>query len=259
MFLKSLNPSIKAGTITIIMILLALVFDPITPLLIYIWTVGFTILFGQVTIKKWLLYFSPFLILAFGFFWTTIAFAKEAENNSDIVPIFWLEVPTETFLLAISLSLRVLCFSALSLLFIFTTKPTDFILSLMQQCKLPSKLAYGILAGFRFLPMLKEELFIIRSAHRIRGVNRAKSLKNYIENIKRYSIPLLASAIRKAERTAIAMESKGFTGEKDRTFYRTIRVTGYDWLFVILMMIWLLCCSFISWRLGFFQFYNGEL
>ncbi|MET3696205.1 energy-coupling factor transport system permease protein [Bacillus oleivorans] len=258
MFLKSLNPSLKAGTITFVIMMLAFVFDPITPLLLLIWTMGITILFGQVSLKKWLFYFSPFLILAFGFFWTTIVFSKESASTGT-VPIFWLEVPIDTFIIAISLSLRVLCFSALSLLFIFTTKPTDFILSLMQQCKLPPKLAYGILAGFRFLPMLKEELFIIRSAHRVRGVNRAKSLKHYAENVKRYSIPLLASSIRKAERTAIAMESKGFTGEKGRTFYRTMRITRNDWLFVFIMIAYLIGCSLISWKLGFFQFYKGQL
>lgn len=159
----------------------------------------------------------------------------------------------------ISLSLRVLCFSTLSLLFIFTTEPTKFILSLMQQCKLPPKLAYGILAGFRFLPTFKDELFIIRSAHQIRGVSRAKTIKDHFAQMRRYAIPLLASAIRKAERTAIAMESKGFTGNKNRSFYKTMVVSKTDWVFVLLMVVAFFCFSYISWKWGYFQFYNGEL
>lgn len=249
----------KAITITLVILLLALVFDPVTPSLYLLSTIAITFLLGAVSFRKWILYFLPFLIIAFGFFWTTVVFAKNPGSSSEVIRFLWLEVPRETMFTAISLSLRVLCFSTLSLLFIFTTEPTKFILSLMQQLKLPQKLAYGILAGFRFLPLLKEELFIIRSAHRIRGVNRAKTIKDYFGQMKRYSIPLLASAIRKAERTAIAMESKGFTGEKDRTFYKKMRVTKNDWLFLILMVTLFFVISFLSWKLGFFQFYQGEL
>ncbi|WP_442852713.1 CbiQ family ECF transporter T component [Bacillus sp. J33] len=39
-----------------------------------------------------------------------------------------------------------------------------------------------------------------------------------ISELKRYAVPLLAGAIRKAERTAMAMESKGFTGKKIESF-----------------------------------------
>src|SRR5699024_10341868 len=110
-------------------------------------------------------------------------------------------------------------FFAMSLLFIFTTDTTKFVMSLIHQCKLPPKFAYGFIAGYRFLPMFKEELQILKKAHQIRGIGRMKGIKGRLTQIQRYAIPLLANGIRKAERVAISMGSKGFTGDTNRTYY----------------------------------------
>ena len=47
--------------------------------------------------------------------------------------------------------------------------------------------------------------------------------------MRRYAVPLLASAIRKSERVAIAMDSKAFGALPRRTYYRQVRVTWLDW------------------------------
>lgn len=259
MFLHDLNPSIKALTIIILIILLALIFDPITPTLFLIWTIAFTFIGGQVRWKRYLLFFIPFFILAFGMLWTTIAFAQAPDNPNDTISIIGLTFPRESFLVALALSMRILSVATLSLLFIFTTNVIHFIISLIQQFRLPPKIAYGVLAGYRFLPMMKDELFIINGAHRVRGVNQAKGIRSRISQYKRFAIPLLASAIRKAERTAMAMESKGFTGSKNRTFYKKFYVTKKDWFFLGVMLIAFLIASFISFKLGFFRWYGDVL
>lgn len=249
----------KALTVVILVLLLALVFDPITPLLYLVWTIAVTLLLGRVNLKKYGIYFIPFLLIAFGMFWTTLVFAEKPPHPNDIVQLFGMEIPRESLFTALSLALRVLSFAMLSLMFILTTDPTRFILSLMQQCKLSPKLAYGVLAGFRFLPMMKEELKNIRAAHRIRGVSRANGWKESLVQFKRYSIPLLAGAIRKAERTAIAMESKGFTCDRNRSFYRAFAVDKRDWIFLGVMIGMLILIALTSWNLGYFQWYNGEI
>lgn len=119
----------------------------------------------------------------------------------------------------------------------FTTDPILFMLSLVQQCRLSPKLAYGVIAGFRFLPLLKDEVQLIQQAHKIRGGAAESGIINKISALKRYTIPLLASAIRKAERTALAMESKGFTGSRNRTYYRTLSVNRRDWVFFCLVLL----------------------
>ncbi|PTY77921.1 thiamine permease [Heyndrickxia sporothermodurans] len=246
--LQLLNPSIKAMVVLVSVVLLAFVFDPLTPLLYLSFTVLITFLFGKVGMKKWCIRFVPFFIIAFGYVWTTTIFSNPPSNTSFVTyaKLGPFEITDYGLNTGLALGLRVLCFAALSLMFILTTDTTKFMLSLIQQCKLPPKLAYGILAGYQFLPLLKDEFTIIRNAHRIRGVHWEKGIKGRIQLLKKYTIPLLASAIRKAERTAIAMESKGFTGSRDRTFYHELKVSGKDMLFFLLMVGIFIISKYVS-------------
>jgi energy-coupling factor transport system permease protein len=259
MLLHEVNPSIKAFAIVISILILSVFFDPITPLVTILWSITVTFIFGRVSLKKWLLLFAPFLFIAFIYVWTTMLFPRLQGGDSVIWQWGFLTLTAEGFQRGASLGLRVLSFATLSIMFTLTTKPTDFLLSLMQQCKLPPKLAYGIMAGYRFLPLIKEEFQTLQNAHRVRGVARARTIPEKVKQLKRYVIPLLAGAIRKAERTALAMESKGFTGDKNRIFYREITVSRVDWLFFILMISAVCLSAFISWKLGYLQYYNREL
>lgn len=241
--MHKINPSIKAGTVTIAAIVIAFLFDPLALLLYIGWTIAVTLLFGKVQIRKYFLYLLPFTLFAVGMLVSTLLFAKTPENPSITQQFLLWELPRETVQDALALAIRVFSYSTLSLLFVLTTDKVAFILSLIQQCRVSPKLAYGILAGYRFLPLLKDELTTIRSAHLIRG---AKIKTSRFSRYKQYTIPLLASAIRKAERTAIAMESKGFTGERDRTFYRTYHTSWTDWLFAAVMLGAIALCIIVS-------------
>ncbi|WP_082234876.1 energy-coupling factor transporter transmembrane component T family protein [Halobacillus massiliensis] len=259
MYLHNMNPTVKALTIVGLVIFLALLFDPITPLLYLLWTLSITLLLGSFKKKYYFFYFIPFLIFALGTLWTTLIFADVPHPPNEQLTVFGFNFPKEDVTIALSLSLRILAFAALSLLFIFTTNMIDFILSLIQQLKLPPKLAYGILAGYRFLPMMKSEFQQIKTAHRIRGMNQASTFKEKLAQYKRFIIPLLAGAIRKAERTAVAMESKGFTGSRDRTYYREFKISKADWIFPIVMFSVLGFLVFIAAQFGYFSWYSGQL
>ncbi len=261
MWLNSLNPSVKALAICICILFIALVFDPVTPLIFLFFVIILTWSFGKVSIIKWFIYFSPFILIAFGFVWTNVVFSRISPESITTVLWSWgrIIITQEALHTGFSLGLRILCFAALSMMFVLTTKPVHFMLSLMQQCKLPPRIAYGILAGYRFLPLFKDELTILQSAHRVRGIGRAKGIKGQFTQLGRYAIPLLAGAIRKAERTAMAMESKGFTGTKDRTFYCKQQVTIQDWLFVGLLISLLLFSAVVSYHLGYLKLFSGEI
>ncbi|MFD2923586.1 energy-coupling factor transporter transmembrane component T family protein [Halobacillus naozhouensis] len=258
MYLHKLNPSLKALTIITAVIGLALIFDPITPLLFSIWTITVTFLFGKVKIRSYLLFLLPFMIISLGMLWTTIVFADAPDHPGQTVHLLLWELPQEDVVAAFSLVFRMFAFATLSLLFIFTTDMVHFILSLMQQCKLPPKLAYGVLAGYRFLPLMKGEFHQIQEAHQVRGVKRTKKVKELMKQYRRFMIPLLAGAIRKAERTAVAMESKGFTGARDRSFYRTFTIKTRDWIFLIVTLFSLVVIAYISYLLGYFSWYHGQ-
>ncbi|WLR56844.1 energy-coupling factor transporter transmembrane component T [Mesobacillus subterraneus] len=259
MLLNEMNPSIKALSILVSILLLSIFFDPVTPLLSLILTIAITFIFGKIHFKKWILLFSPFLFMAIVYVWSSLLFPRVDWGDSIIWEWWFITITAEGVQRSISLGLRVLSFASLSLLFALTTNPFNFLLSLMQQCKLSPKIAYSIMAGYQFLPMIKNEFEIIRSAHRIRGAGRTETLSDKIKQIKKYGIPLLASGIRKAERTAIAMESKGFTGDKEREFYRVIPVSKRDWLLFGLLICIVLVSALTSHKLGYLSLYNGEL
>lgn len=226
---------------------MAFFFDPWTPLVFWIGVLLLQVLFSQIDWKKWLLFMLPFLIMAFGYFWTTLVFAKETSG-----PIIWsfgsVGVTAIQLDYALSLSFRVLAFSSLSLLFALTTNPVTFILSLMQQLKLSPKIAYGILVGFQFLPVLKDEFVQIQQAQRLRGIVQKKNALQRLLASRLVLIPLLAGAVRKAERSAFAMEARGFTGERRSSFYHVITVGKVDALLVVLFLLVLaLSCTNPIW------------
>ncbi|MCJ8011689.1 energy-coupling factor transporter transmembrane protein EcfT [Paenibacillus sp. KQZ6P-2] len=260
--LGRLNPSIKAMTVVLCVVLLSLAFDPVTIASALLLTLLMTWLFGNIAWNRWLLLFAPFLILALGYFWTAALFPREAIQPDSVLILSMgpFKMTNQSFQIALALCLRTLLFSALSLLFILTTDPVRLMLSLMQQCKLPPKLAYGILAGFRFLPLFREELAIMQRAHRVRGAGRIRRTpRSLLYAFKRYSIPLLAGAIHKSERAAVAMISRGFTGKSDRDFYTRVQITWRDGLFMALMLAIVAFSFGLSHFLGSLRWYNGEL
>ena len=237
--LHNMNPSLKFLMITLCMFTMAFFFDFWTPMTFWFGVILLQLLFSQVNWKKWLLFMIPFVITAFGYFWTTLVFAEDQSG-----PIIWSfgaweihEVPLQH---ALALSFRVLAFSSLSLLFAFTTNPVTFILSLMQQWKLSPKIAYGVLVGYQFLPVLKDEFVQIQQAQRLRGVPAESNVFRRIIGIRRVMIPMLAGAVRKAERAAFAMEARGFTGERRTSYYHVISVNKMDYVMAFLFLVILL-------------------
>ncbi len=245
--LHHMNPSIKFLLITTCMLTLAFFFDPWTPLLFWIGVLLIQLIFSRVSWKKWSLFMLPFFITSFGYFWTTLVFAEE-KSGAVIWSIGSLVITENQLEQALSLSFRVLAFSSLSLLFALTTNPMTFILSLMQQLRLSPKIAYGVMVGYQFLPVLKDEFVQIQQAHRIRGANKDKNILRKIVGIRRVLIPMLAGAVRKAERVAFAMEARGFTGEKRKSYFQVVPIRVVDgWLGLLLLVILIICCLSSWW------------
>lgn len=260
MMIQGINPSIKALAILIPGILLSFSFDIVTPLVFLLYVFVLTFFFSNVSIKKWLMFFAPLSLFAISLAWMTMLYTDESYATGSVMFSFiWFEVTTGSFQVGISLALRSLCFIALSLLFALTTDPTKFMLSLMQQAKLSPKLTYGILAGYRFLPTFKHELDLLKQAHRIRGISRAKGVRQRVQNVKQYVIPLLANSIRKAERVALAMESKGFTGDRKRSYYHKMNVNPRDWVFLCSMIGALFVAYYTSYQLGYLNIFGNRI
>ena len=117
---------------------------------------------------------------------------------------------------------------------------------MVQQLRVPYRIGYTALAAFRFVPRFGHELEVIRQAHRVRGAHGGRGPFSAIARWAGYAVPLLAGAIRHAERVALAMDARAFGAYPDRTERHLvpwrIRDTAFVTLFFALSaaLFWIL-------------------
>lgn len=99
-------------------------------------------------------------------FWMMAAFGK---GDHTVWKWAWFHMTEESLRNGLTIALRMLGFVTFGLLFTSTTDLTAFMMSLIHQCKMSPKWAYGMLAGFRFIPLFQSELKQMKAAHKIRG------------------------------------------------------------------------------------------
>jgi energy-coupling factor transporter transmembrane protein EcfT len=160
-----------------------------------------------------------------------ILFGRFNADAPALIQLGPLRVTGVALVNASSLVARLVALGAFSAVFVRTTDPSDLVLSLVHQARLSYRVAFGTLVGLRMLPLLQGEYATIRAAHRVRGIDEGRGLRGTWRRIRRYSIPLLAGAVRKAGRVALAMDARAFGAYDDRTYMRRLVVTGADWVF----------------------------
>ena len=222
------------------MLMLAATFayDPYTPLIFSVLAIIQITLLGKIPIRQTLKMILPLTFILFGIIITSIiSYNTNVEKAPQI--IFYLKgltITVNSITFGLAIGFRMLCFLLYSLLFVATTDPTDFILSLIIQLRLSPKIGFGTLAGYRFIPLLSTEYQSILDAHKIRGVKEKGGTIAKIKRFKRYAVPLMVSAIRKAQRVAIAMDSKCFYVYPKRTYLRDVRIRKIDIIYAILFI-----------------------
>ncbi|TCP31585.1 energy-coupling factor transport system permease protein [Scopulibacillus darangshiensis] len=226
----NVNPALKFGVIAALFIVGLFIHNLNT----MIWLTGcffvsYLLFTGLAKMISFWLLFTAF-ILAILSSTTMIFFGK-----GDHVLFQWhfLIISEESLARGLHIGLRTFLYTVIGMLFATTTRPVQFFYSLMQQIKCPPKYAYGFLAAFRMLPIMYEEFYTIRAAMKVRGMDRKKGIKARYTKIKRYAIALLSQSIRRAQRTAVAMEAKRFSETSGRTYYYIMTYSRYDLVFII--------------------------
>jgi energy-coupling factor transport system permease protein len=231
-FLHELNPSMKLVAVVLVTVAITFVFDVVTPLIFLAGAVLLMIIAGRISAGYVLVSLVPFLVVALGFVFLYAIFGSNTGPNT-IVALGPIKVSREGIELGASVGLRILFLISTSLLFISTTEPGDLVLSLIQQARLNYKLAFAMLVAYRFIPIFAEEYANIRAAARVRGVGSGGGLIGAIRALRRDAVPLLAGAIRRSERLALAMDSRAFGAYPDRTYHKELKIKTADWLFLV--------------------------
>jgi energy-coupling factor transport system permease protein len=253
------NPTAKLAAHLLLSLLMTVVFDPITPLVFLAVALLMGTLVGQLPLPVFLRALLPFWVLAFSLMLSNALFAARPEQAT----ILWAWGPfiatREGAAIGLSLAERSIAIAAFTVLLIMSTDPTDLVRSLVQQAHLPARFAYPALAAYRFLPLLQTELETIRLAHRLRGVGRSRGVLGWLREQSRLALPLLANAIRRAERVALAMDARGFSSRRTRTNFRTIAFVAADAWLVVLTLVLGVGILWLSAWLGILRVWSGAL
>jgi energy-coupling factor transport system permease protein len=134
-FLHSLNPSIKLLAVALVTIAITFVLDIYTPLVFLCASLLTLLLLGRLPLGYIARSMAPFTIFALSFVVINSLFHRELEQVTPVFTVGPLTVSWEGVALGLSVGLRVLFIVSTSLLFIATTKPNDFVLSLVQQAR----------------------------------------------------------------------------------------------------------------------------
>lgn len=126
-----------------------------------------------------------------------------------------------------------------------TTTGPDLVRSMVQQLRVPYRIGYTALAAFRFVPRFGHELDIIRQAHRVRGSHGGRGPFAAVARWAGYIVPLLAGAIRHAERVALAMDARAFGAYPDRTERHVIPWRTRDTVFIV--AFWAVTVALLVW------------
>ena len=129
----------------------------------------------------------------------------------------------------LAIGLRVVVIGLTTLLVFGPSDPTRMADSLVQQWRVPDRFAYGTLAAFRVAPFMAGDWTVIAAARRLRGIGSG-GVTGRIRDAGDRLLVMLVSAIRRAERLALAMDARGFDSGIRRSHFRELRVTWRDWL-----------------------------
>jgi energy-coupling factor transport system permease protein len=176
----------------------------------------------------------PFALFGFGFLTTSVLFRQE----SDFALQMARETPlgSEAFSAGIVLFLRAIACGMVSAVFALTTDPGAFVKALMVSWRLPPRVGFSLFTALQLVPDLAAEAQQIRLARAMKKGRPPRRIPGPLETAS-LVIPLLAFAIRRATRTAIALEARGLAPGRPRTVMGAPTFHGRDLAFGVLSLM----------------------
>ncbi|WP_309102993.1 energy-coupling factor transporter transmembrane component T [Microbacterium sp.] len=237
-FLHGLNPLSKVAAVAPAMLLLIFVRDLATPAA-FLAFASLVILVGARLNRRTaalLLLALPLGVLVIGFGFSLWVDAANVDSTAPVMQLGGWTLYSGAVEIGLATGLRLGAILALALIGGLTTTGPDLVRASVQQLGVPYRIGYTALAAFRFLPRFGHELSVIRAAHRVRGHHGGRGPFARIARGWGYIVPLLAGAIRHAERVALAMDSRAFGAHPTRTERHLVPFRARDWIFIALCL-----------------------
>lgn len=214
--LATANPLAKLGAASIVMLVLFLSVDPVTPAVL-LGGIAVAVRLSGVPGRTLAVRSAPLLVAAVG--------------AAVVNGVFGISGPS--FAAAIATGLRLVAIALAGVVAFVTIDPTDLADALMQHFRAPPRFAVGALAAFRLLPIFATEWETIGLARRARGIDDGGIWLARIASFRERSFTLLVAAIRRGVRLALAMDARGFAAMPCRTIARSQPFTDRDRLLLL--------------------------
>jgi energy-coupling factor transport system permease protein len=218
-FLYALNPLAKLAAPLPAMVLLVFVRDAATPAAFL--ALAYAVLLVGVDFTRRLaaiLFLAlPISAVAIGFGFALWTDASRVDRSVVVWQLGGWTMYAGALEVGFATGLRLAAIVALTLIAGLSTTGPDLVRATVQQLRVPYRIGYTALAAFRFVPRFGRELDVIRQAHRVRGAHGGRGPFAAVARWFSYIVPLLAGAIRHAERVALAMDARAFGAFPDRT------------------------------------------
>ncbi|MGL4256306.1 MAG: energy-coupling factor transporter transmembrane component T [Microbacterium sp.] len=235
-FLYRLNPLAKLGAPLPAMLLLVFVRDAATPLTFLALSYAILLVGVRFTARlAALLVALPIgaAVIGVGFsLWTD---PSRVDQSVVVLQLGGWTLYGGALEIGMATGLRIAAIVALTLIAGLSTTGPDLVRATVQQLRVPYRIGYTALAAFRFVPRFGYELEVIRQAHRVRGAHGGRGPFAALARWFGYIVPLMAGAIRHAERVALAMDARAFGAHPDRTERHLVPFRARDVVFIVLL------------------------
>ena len=166
-----------------------------------------------------------------------------------IFEIFGLEITELSVQLAFRNATRIVVMISSFTILLLTTHPSE-LMSDFSRRGLPGQFAYVVISSLQIIPQMQAKAQTIISAQRSRGLDTQSSFLRRVGGILPLVGPLVFGSLVEVEERAIAIEARGFTSTRPKTFLREIQDTSFDrairWILIALVIITLILRLWLS-------------
>lgn len=183
--------------------------------------------------------------------------SKLTGTYTEVFRLGFYTMTFETIFYCITLSLKYISIMPVTILFIFTTHPSNFASSL-NRIGVPYRAAYAVSIALRYIPDVKNEVENIINAQEARGVAFKKgdaSIGTRLKNYATVMIPLLLSSFNRIEVVSNAMDLRGFGKNKTRTWYYRKNYSSTEIIFAVISVVTLILGIIMKIGIGAIYWY----
>ena len=185
----------------------------------------------------------------------TLLFRMVLTPGTAVAHIWIFTVTREGIVKAVSLSSRIALMITGASLLSYTSTPRELAdglekaFSFLEKVKIPvHEMAVIVMIAFRFIPIMIEEMNALMDAQAARGVEFEKcSVLKKCKNVFSLLVPLFLSTLRRASDLAMAMEARGYNGEKPSSRMNPLQYEKRDRIAYGVMLVFF--ASFLAIRI----------